>query len=88
MISGPWLAADLGTSAVKYRIAPLPRVRETGEPMRPLLTVESLMLSPQGAARPEVRELARRIAGADAARVRGEVARTLTARDDVPIPRG
>lgn len=85
-ISGPWLASDLaGGQAPPYRIAVLPRVRATGQPMRPLLTVESLMLSPAGAARPEVRALARLIAGAPAAQRRAEVARTLTARLDVPL---
>jgi arabinogalactan oligomer / maltooligosaccharide transport system permease protein len=88
-ISGPWLAADLGSpSAVRYRVEPLPLVRATGQPMRPLLTVESLMLSPTGAARGEVRALARLLAGADAARTRGRTARALTARADVALPPG
>jgi arabinogalactan oligomer/maltooligosaccharide transport system permease protein len=86
-ISGPWLAADLGSSpGLSYRVAQLPKVRATGQPMRPLLTVEAVMLSPRGAQRPEVRALARLVAGADAAKLRGELARTVTARLDVPIP--
>jgi arabinogalactan oligomer/maltooligosaccharide transport system permease protein len=85
-ISGPWLASDLaGSNAPPYRVAVLPRVRATGQPMRPLLTVESLMLSPGGAARPDVRALARLVAGAPAAQTRAEMARTLTARLDVPL---
>jgi arabinogalactan oligomer/maltooligosaccharide transport system permease protein len=88
-ISGPWLAADLGSAAgLRYRVTRLPRVRATGQPMRPLLTVESVMLSPKGAARPEARALARLIAGADAARTRAETARTVTARLDVAMPEG
>jgi arabinogalactan oligomer/maltooligosaccharide transport system permease protein len=91
-ISGPWLASALagggGAPRVRYRVAPLPRVRATGQPMRPLLTVEALMLSPQGAARAEVRALGRHIAGAEAARIRAEMARTLTARNDVSLPEG
>lgn len=79
-ISGPWLAGDLSGSRVRYRVVPLPRVRATGEPLRPLLTVESLMLSPGGAARPEVRALARLLAGAEAAELRATMAHTLSAR--------
>lgn len=85
-ISGPWLASDLATGAVSYRVAQLPKVRATGEPMRPLLTVEALMLSPDGAANAEVRALARHIAGAEAARIRQKLARTVSARADVPAP--
>ena len=47
-IRGPWLAADLGDS-VPYRVTLLPVVEETGLRMRPLLTVEAVMLSPNGA---------------------------------------
>jgi arabinogalactan oligomer/maltooligosaccharide transport system permease protein len=83
--SGPWLAADLG-DAVPYRVQPLPVLAATGQPLRPFLTVEAVMLSPHGAARPEVRALARHLAGAAAARVRQRLARSVTARVDVPAP--
>jgi arabinogalactan oligomer/maltooligosaccharide transport system permease protein len=43
------------------------------------------MLSPSGASRPEVRALARMIAGADAARVRMRLSRTVSARADVSV---
>jgi arabinogalactan oligomer/maltooligosaccharide transport system permease protein len=46
-ISGPWLAADLGDT-VRYRVMPLPQVKAAGAPLRPFLTVESIMLSPHG----------------------------------------
>lgn len=86
-ISGPWLAADLGSDArVRYRVEPLPRVRATGKPMRPLLTVESAMMSPKGAARAEVRALARHLASAASAKLRAERTRALPARTDVPLP--
>ena len=87
-ISGPWLAADLAAApALRYRVTTLPKVQAAGgAPMRPLLTVEAVMLSPQGAARPEVRALARHLAGADAAALRQARARTLSARADVPLP--
>jgi len=56
--------------------------------MRPLLTVEAVMLSPDGAKRAEARELARFLASARAARVRQELARTVSARRDVQAPPG
>lgn len=83
--SGPWLAADLG-DLVEYRVQPLPVLEATGQPMRPFLTVEAVMLSPHGAQRPEVLALARHLASAAAARVRQQRARTVTARTDVPAP--
>jgi arabinogalactan oligomer/maltooligosaccharide transport system permease protein len=88
-ISGPWLAADLGSAKeLHYRVALLPRIRATGQLMRPLLTVESVMLSPKGAERPEVRALARKLASAEAGSLRAKVARTLPARTDVVLPEG
>jgi arabinogalactan oligomer/maltooligosaccharide transport system permease protein len=88
-ISGPWLATDLGErSPVRYRVVPLPRVRETGELMRPFLGVESIMLSPSGAQRGEVRALSRYLASTHAALVRARMARVLPARTDVPLPEG
>ncbi|MEO7327174.1 MAG: extracellular solute-binding protein [Minicystis sp.] len=85
-ISGPWLAADLGDKAkVHYRVAPLPLVRASGKPMRPLLTVESVMLSPQGAQRPEARELARFLASPEAAQIRAQFGPTPSARNDVTL---
>jgi arabinogalactan oligomer/maltooligosaccharide transport system permease protein len=88
-ISGPWLAGDLGSAkGLKYHVEVLPRVRATGEPMRPLLEVETAMLSPQGAEKPEARALVRLLASKEAAEIRGRLARTLTARTDVPLPEG
>ncbi|MCX4246523.1 extracellular solute-binding protein [Paraliomyxa miuraensis] len=91
--SGPWLAADLaadlasdGASDVPYRVQSLPVLDATGQPLRPFLTVEAVMLSPHGAQRPEVRALARHLASATAAEVRQRRARTVTARTDVPAP--
>ena len=88
-VSGPWLAADLGDkSRVKWRVAPLPKLRATGQPMRPLLTVESVMLSPQGALKAGARALARLLASAEAARIRVSFGPTPTARIDVAIGAG
>jgi len=87
-ISGPWLAASLSGKPVHYRVAKLPVVRATGQPMRPLLGVESVMLTPAGAARPEVRALARLLASAEAARIRAKWSPTPSARTDVVMPEG
>lgn len=86
-ISGPWLAASLGGKGLHYRVEKLPLVRATGQPMRPLLGVESVMLSPHGAARPEVRALARLLASAEAAMIRARIG-TPSARIDVTMPEG
>ncbi|MEZ4301131.1 MAG: extracellular solute-binding protein [Polyangiaceae bacterium] len=87
VISGPWLAADLSDAKdLRYHIEVLPHVRAAGQPMRPLITVESAMLTKDGAAKPEARALARWLAGREASEVRARLARTLTARADVPIP--
>ena len=88
VISGPWLAASLSTSKVHYKVATLPKVRATGQPMKPLLGVESVMLTPSGAARPEVRELARLLASREAAMIRARFTPTPTARLDVTMPEG
>ena len=82
-MSGPWLAADLPTS-LRYHVETLPVLARTGTRLQPLLTVESAMLSPNGADKPEVRRFARWLASATAARRRAERARGVTARDDVP----
>jgi arabinogalactan oligomer/maltooligosaccharide transport system permease protein len=86
-ISGPWLAASLGDK-VHYRVAKLPKVRATGQPMAPFVAFESVMLTPGGAARPEVRALARHLASAEAARIRVQFARAPSARTDVVLPEG
>ncbi|HVY46127.1 MAG TPA: extracellular solute-binding protein, partial [Minicystis sp.] len=71
-ISGPWLAADLGGARhLRYHVESLPAVRAAGGArMRPLVTVESAVLSPKGAARPEARALVRLLASREAALVR------------------
>ncbi|WP_438005950.1 extracellular solute-binding protein [Sorangium sp. So ce321] len=87
VMSGPWFVGGLKDEAKqRSRVVPLPKVRETGRPMRPFMTVEAVMLSPQGAQRVEARALARHIAGAAAAATRLEVARTPPVRSDVAVP--
>jgi arabinogalactan oligomer/maltooligosaccharide transport system permease protein len=69
-------------------VAKLPVVRATGQPMRPLLGVESVMITPSGALRPEVRALARLLASAEAAAIRARYSPVPSARIDVPMPEG
>lgn len=86
-ISGPWLATDLaGVPALHYRVVPIPIIRQTGRYPQPLLTVESVLLTPRGAERAEVRAFARFLGSVEASRIRAERAKTLPARKDVPPP--
>lgn len=82
-MSGPWLASDLEAS-VAYEVVPLPPLAQTGRPLAPFLTVEAVMLSPKGAASSVARDLARHLAGKDAASDRQRSARVPSARIDVP----
>ncbi|MFO7561913.1 MAG: extracellular solute-binding protein [Enhygromyxa sp.] len=69
-----------------WRVVMLPIVEETGQRMRPLLTVEAAMLSPRGAQNPDARRLLEHLSSPEAASIRAELARTLTARSDVELP--
>jgi arabinogalactan oligomer / maltooligosaccharide transport system permease protein len=84
VISGPWLAADLPRE-LPYQVTLLPIVEETGERMRPLLTVEAVMLSPKGAANPAALRLLEHLASPEAAAIRARTARSVTARSDVEL---
>ncbi|MFO0678966.1 MAG: extracellular solute-binding protein [Polyangiaceae bacterium] len=74
VISGPWFSSDL-RDRVRYRVEPLPRLRETGELLRPFLTVEGLFVTPRGRANARARAFARWYGAADAGRVRALVGR-------------
>ena len=78
VIDGPWLAADL-PAGLRYHVQPLPTLRDGGRPMRPPLTVEAVMLSPTGAARPEARALARWLGGEASAITRATEAHQVVA---------
>ena len=91
VVSGPWLANDLaeseraGGEVPSYRVVRLPTIRAAGgAAMKPLLTVEAVMLSPGGAERPEARALARHLGSIEASAIRREHASAVPARDDVP----
>jgi arabinogalactan oligomer/maltooligosaccharide transport system permease protein len=92
-ISGPWLAGDLHAEGLRYDVVPLPTLRETGLPMRPLLTIEAVMASPKGARRPEVLALAEELGSREAAVLRMDTAHVVPARVDTgaasdPVVRG
>ncbi len=86
VISGPWLASNLTGDAVHYTVVPLPRV--DGQPMRPPLTVESVLLTPAGAQKTAVLALARHLAGPAAADLRQRNTGALSARSDMSLPPG
>jgi len=71
VVSGPWLAGELGDK-VRYRVQPLPRLGAAGQLLRPYLTVETAMLSPKGAAQPAARKLARWLGSTPSAVVRAQ----------------
>jgi arabinogalactan oligomer/maltooligosaccharide transport system permease protein len=87
VISGPWLAGDLTGADLQYTVVPLPIVAASGEPMRPPLTVEAAILTPQGAGRPAAVALARHLGAREAADLRQRLASTLSVRTDVPVPK-
>jgi arabinogalactan oligomer/maltooligosaccharide transport system permease protein len=79
VIDGPWLAAQIDRKEVPYRVAPLPRIAETGRRMMPYLTVEAALLTPSGAKREDARSLARFLGGEEAAIVRATVGHQIVA---------
>jgi arabinogalactan oligomer/maltooligosaccharide transport system permease protein len=86
VISGPWLASNLAGDQLRFTVVPLPRV--DGQPMRPPLTVESVLLSPAGADKPAALALARHLAGPAAADLRQRATGSLSARSDMSLPPG
>ena len=84
-ISGPWLAADLPAGR-SHAVTLLPIIAETGRRMRPLLTVEAVMLSPKGAASADAVRLLEHLTSRDAGSIRARLARSVPARADVELP--
>jgi arabinogalactan oligomer/maltooligosaccharide transport system permease protein len=78
VISGPWLVGELG-AARRYRIVPLPRIAATGQPLRPLVTVEVAFLARNGTAPRLAAELAAFLARPESALVRARVGRQVVA---------
>ncbi|MEO8797317.1 MAG: extracellular solute-binding protein, partial [Polyangiaceae bacterium] len=86
-ISGPWMQSEIGTS-VRYHVVPLPKIEAAIDSpghgdMRPMLTVEGVMLSPTGAQREDVRAFARFLGGKESSLVRATIGQQVVARSDV-----
>ena len=65
-INGPWFLGQI--RGVDFGVAPLPILDETGEPLRPFLTVEAIFRADQGkAADEDIRTVIEAIAGLDGA---------------------
>ena len=79
VIGGPWLRADLGEK-IRYRVTKLPTIE--GAPMRPLLTVESAMLTPRGASHPLALDFLRYVSSRDAAISLATLGHQVVARKD------
>ncbi|MDP3273995.1 MAG: extracellular solute-binding protein [Deltaproteobacteria bacterium] len=76
-ISGPWMLGELGDRPV--RIVALPRLRQTGQPMRSFVTVEGALLAQHAREPALARALAAFLVRADAAQVRARVGRQVVA---------
>ena len=75
--SGPWLAGDLGGSAPRYEVVPLPTI--AGQKMRPFLTVEAAFLTREGSTRPDALAFSRALGTAEAAKTRALVGQQVVA---------
>ena len=64
---------------MRFHVEPLPPVYDQTAPMRPPLTVEAVLLSPTGAAKPEARAFARFLGSTEAAVSRATEARQVVA---------
>lgn len=78
VISGPWFAGEISPT-VRYTVAPLPLVAETGEPMRPFLGVEAALVNPRSKQLEAAQALARFLSDGEAAKVRALLGRQVPA---------
>lgn len=83
-ITGPWFLSDLQTAgrrrALRYRVAPLPRISEAGgRPAAPLLTVEGIFLSRRSRHKARAFRVMAALTSDRAARLRVRLARQLPA---------
>lgn len=77
VLSGPWLAGDLGDD-LPYAVAPLPTISGVG-PMRPFLTVDGAFMTPEGAKSEGARALARSLGSGASAHERAETGKQIVA---------
>ena len=83
-VNGPWFLGELN-EGVPFGVVPLPEVSATGEPARPFVTVEGVLMTTQVA--PELRgaaaELLTFLAGAESSAIRARVGRQNVVHADV-----
>jgi len=88
VISGPWFAGDIAPE-IPYAIFPLPKVSETGLPMRPFLGVEAAFVSARSQHLEAAQKLARFLSLGEASVVRavvgGQVPGNLSAYEDLQV---
>jgi arabinogalactan oligomer/maltooligosaccharide transport system permease protein len=85
VMSGPWLASDLG-EGIRYRVVPLPKLEAAGgAPLRPYLTVEAVVLTPLGAKDVNAHALLKFLAGQKSAEIRAKIGKQVVARTDAEI---
>jgi arabinogalactan oligomer/maltooligosaccharide transport system permease protein len=78
VVSGPWLAGDLG-ERVPYAVTALPAVVGAGK-MKPYLTVDGAFVTPAGAKKSDARAFARELGGDESARTRATAGAQVVAR--------
>ncbi|MCK6527325.1 extracellular solute-binding protein, partial [Myxococcota bacterium] len=69
VLSGPWFLGEIAPGRT-FSVAPLPRISETGQPMRPFLTVEAAWVSARSPRPGPAQELAAFLASGPGARIR------------------
>jgi arabinogalactan oligomer/maltooligosaccharide transport system permease protein len=78
VVSGPWFAGEVSPT-IRYSIHPLPKISETGLPMRPFLGVEAAFVSSRSANTAAAKKLARFLSVGEASVVRAVTGRQVPA---------
>ena len=77
VLSGPWLAGDL-SDELPYEVVPLPSIEGVG-PLKPLLTVDGVFMTPEGTKSDDARAFARALGGTESARDRAVIGKQVVA---------
>lgn len=78
VISGPWFAGEVAPT-IPFAVVPLPKVSETGQPMRPFLGVEAALVSARSSRLEQAHRLARFLSVGEAALWRATEGRQVVA---------
>jgi arabinogalactan oligomer/maltooligosaccharide transport system permease protein len=85
-INGPWFVGEIA-AGVPWKVAPLPLVTATGKRMRPLLTIEALLVAERAHAPKEALAFARWLTGPEGASIRAVAGKqTVAARAAWELP--